>query len=135
MRLSIFMLLQQDEIWIDASGNEHQIADMDERYRGNVVRFLQSRIEIMASAFLLGADFGPMPTEGTIAYYDVTAEIEHIVKDILRDPMQWLTRSLLWKALVGDGQGHLSECTVRDPDLREVLGCTCLDWTPEWTLS
>lgn len=41
------VLLSQDDVWIDAKGAHHEIANMDPTYCGNVLRFLERRAQTL----------------------------------------------------------------------------------------
>lgn len=93
--MRLYMLLQQDKVWIDRTDIEHQIADMEPRYCANVVRFLQRQHNQIGDAALLDMAFLPMPREDTAAFDAVDQAIQAEQCDILSDSLKWLNETPL----------------------------------------
>ena len=52
--IGVYLLLNQDSVWVDAQGKQHALAEMSVRYKDNVVRFIERRAAILAWKYGLG---------------------------------------------------------------------------------
>lgn len=93
-------LLHQGEVWIDANGAKHRIADMEPRYCTNVSRFLMRQAGCIAVQMLFGPAYRPMPNPGTTAYDDASAALDVETDRIVSDPVGWVLSTPLLNALI-----------------------------------
>lgn len=96
--MDIVDLLDQEEIWVDRAGVEHEIAEMEPRYCANVVRFLLRQAEAIAHADSMAILSVRMPDFDTIAYDDVMSGIG-VDEAAKADPVRWLQDKPLLRAL------------------------------------
>lgn len=86
-------VLDQTEIWT-ANGHIVKVADMDDRYRGNVVRWLERRAESLVWNYFTGqiATFlcGPLAPQGEMAFENISNAIDRDEDAALADPIAWL---------------------------------------------
>lgn len=94
-RPSALDLLYQSEIWIDADGHTHQIADMETRHARNVIRMLERKANHFHSAANWGYVSGPGPS-GDAACDAFNAEMDRFMD---ADPLEWIRSSDLVQAL------------------------------------
>jgi hypothetical protein len=97
--MNIIILLDQKEIWVDRQGVSHKVAEMDPRYAGNVVRFLERQAEGIADRYCFAMLSVPLPDGGTEAYDIVTSDFERTMDEVLDDSRSWLQRTPLVRAL------------------------------------
>jgi hypothetical protein len=95
--MSIIDLLDQEEIWVDGQGVEHQITDMEPRYCANVVRFLLRQAEAIALAEDMAFLSVPMPDVDTVAFDSVMFDPDDPHKT--KNPQAWLMDHPLLHAL------------------------------------
>lgn len=92
-------LLDQAEIWIDGSGDEHEIAEMEPRYCANVVRFLARLAPQLAAADSLAMLSVRMPGAHTQAFDEVACDMADGFQRKATDPIGWLNDTPLMVAL------------------------------------
>jgi hypothetical protein len=73
---SVYVLFIQSRTWIDKEGRRHLIAEMEPRYRGNVVRFLRARAPGLAHLFYWGTAFNPPQFGGEMAQLAAEQELD-----------------------------------------------------------
>lgn len=93
-------LLQQDEVWVDAKGQEHRLEDMDWKHRSNLIPFLRrSAKELYLASFFRASHSDLMmiedPSDGVASAQDrLMAPFYHHP-----DPEDWLERTPLMRRL------------------------------------
>ncbi|MFI6900279.1 hypothetical protein ACIBKY_03405 [Nonomuraea sp. NPDC050394] len=92
-----FDLTDQDQVWIDTDGNQHQIADMDPAYCRRVLAWLHHNAGDVVNETARVIDRAPLPDVDTAAYDLVAFSTE---TDAMRDkPRAWLVTTPLITAL------------------------------------
>jgi hypothetical protein len=97
--IDITDLIDQDEIWIDGSGTEYDIAAMDPIHCANIVRFLTRRAPQIAAAETRAMLSVRMPDAHTQAFDDVDRGMDSEWRDMATDPVGWLNETPLMVAL------------------------------------
>lgn len=122
----IYMLFNQDRVWVDAQGAVHQLDEMSARYKGNVVRFIERRAGILGWKYGLGeleAIFAPVGREilgfdedgqprlgrlveggprGDAACDAVESFIDEADRARAADPVAWIRTTKLMQRLCAD---------------------------------
>src|SRR5262245_15371328 len=102
MDSSIYVLLNQDKIWIDRQGVKHEVHKMDSNYRENILRFLLHRAEPLFWAYAFGeaihidaieAAFGP-PDD-----FDIPSVLDEYEQVRVFNYEKWLKTTPLMRAL------------------------------------
>ncbi|GLY55342.1 hypothetical protein [Lentzea sp. NBRC 102530] len=98
--MDVFDLLEQDEVWVDVHGTEHDISDMEPRYVGNVIRFMERKAQALINGYAWSmVKTTSMPGADTHAFDVVTAAFGAELDEMYRDPVAWLRELPLMKAL------------------------------------
>ncbi|MEU4231157.1 hypothetical protein AB0F17_43270 [Nonomuraea sp. NPDC026600] len=88
-----FDLLDQDQVWIDGDGREHQIAAMDPAYCRRVLAWLHRHAGDVTNAAAAAIDRAPLPDVDTVAYDIVAFSSE--TAEMRDDPHAWLVTTPL----------------------------------------
>lgn len=97
----IYALLNQDQVWVDAQDNHHQIDDMDLSYKANVVAFIERRANAFAQLYSFGEMWALMPyahemSESTEDHFEAENDRR------LQDPLAWIRTTKLVQRLIND---------------------------------
>jgi hypothetical protein len=123
--MSLYALFNQDQVWVDANGNHHQIDEMSVRYKANVVGFIERRAKTLGMGYALdeiAAIFAPIGREvigvdggqeilGAVVYGGPRGEMacdaleSAMAEDDHRreqDPIGWIRDTKLMRRLISD---------------------------------
>lgn len=112
-------LLDQNEVWVDAAGEERPLADLEISHCRNIVNFLRRRAEgisVQYSRHLMTVELSLVHASEN-AYDAVSAEIDQQFESIMRDPMEWLNNKPLIRAL----EARVEEYATAQRDLEGYL--------------
>lgn len=90
---AVFNMLEQDEKWIDGEGNVWDIEMMSSQHVGNVITFLQRRVQYLAYYHGLALCEIPFPP-------DVDSELDQLWERQMKTPEEWLDATPLMKKLL-----------------------------------